>query len=63
MTGALNPTPVSDFPGRGEWARDVTKGCSCPWTYDKPARTWVRKETATCRIHTQYQLLLEEVRG
>ena len=65
MTGPHNAGPVSDFPGRGEWARDRKgqENCTCPWTYNKPARQWERNVNATCGIHTQYQLLLEEVRG
>ena len=53
--------PVTDFPGRGQWARDVTRGCSCPWTWN--GQTWVRNQAATCGIHTIGQLYTEEVRG
>jgi len=61
MSGST--APVAPFQGQGEWARDVPKGCACPWRYDKPTKTWVRKETATCRVHTTGQLLTEEVKG
>jgi len=61
MTGAA--APVTDFPGRGNWARDVTRGCACPWTHDKTTDTWIRNPAATCGIHTIGQLYTEEVRG
>jgi len=59
MSGAT--APVTDFPGRGQWARDVTTGCSCPWTWN--GDTWTRNPAATCGIHIIGQLYAEEVRG
>jgi len=63
VTGAT--APVSDFPGRGQWARDRKgqENCTCPWRYDRPAGQWQRNEAATCGIHTIGQLLTEEVKG